>query len=352
MTEKMNGFDKPKKMSDDPPVLGTGANPLKGGLPPFGAGDRKFSPSGTPPMGKMPPFVDGKLTGGLEMPLVDVTWVKRKYLDVPYANQSPSQKLDIYLPDEGEGPFPVIFYIHGGGWQICDKRDALIMPMLGGIERGYALVSINYRLSGEVIFPAQIYDVKTALRFIKANAADYLLDKNRVAAWGASSGGHLSALLGTSESVADLEDLSTGFAEENTKVLAVVDWFGPTQDFLQMDAQLIETGNGIPNHSEKDSPESCFLGEKITLVPELVEKASPITYITPDIPFFLIQHGHHDQLVPVQQSINFATQLEKIAGKGRVILDVFMDHVYHADPYFHSKENLNRVYAFLDSCLN
>ncbi len=284
-------------------------------------------------------------------PMLDTSFIKRRWLDVPYAFQSPTQMLDIYLPDEGEGPFPLIFVVHGGAWQICDKRDMQVLPMLKGLELGYAVVSINYRLSGEAIFPAQIYDVKSALRFIKANAEKYLIDKNRVAAWGGSAGGHLSALLGTSVGVAELEDLSTGNANEDTKVLAVVDWFGPTQDFLQMDAQLIETGSGIPDHSLPLSPESCLLGAQITLVPELVSKASTITYITPEVPYFLIQHGYHDQLVPVQQSINFAAALEKIAGKEKVILEVFKDHVIHADPYFESEENLKVVYAFLEKHL-
>jgi acetyl esterase/lipase len=164
----------------------------------------------------------------LPPPPMDVGHIRRKWLDVAYADQSSAQKLDIYLPDEGKGPFPMIFYIHGGAWQICDKRDVQLTPMLRGVERGYAVVSINYRLSGEAIFPAQIYDVKSALRFIKAEAPQYFLDKHGIAAWGASAGGHLSALLGTSPGIAELEDFSTGNVTEDTQVLAVVDWFGPT----------------------------------------------------------------------------------------------------------------------------
>ncbi len=213
------------------------------------------------------------------------------------------------------------------------------------------MVSINYRLSGEAIFPAQIHDVKSALRYVKANAEKYSLDKKKIAAWGGSAGGHLCALLGTSVGISELEDFSTGYPEENTKVLAVVDWFGPTQDFLLMDSQLMETGNGVPDHSLPQSPESRLLGMQITQVPDLVKKASPMTYITPEVPYFLIQHGYHDQLVPVQQSINFAAALERIAGKEKVILEVFPDHVYHADPHFESEENLKKVYEFLDKHL-
>jgi dipeptidyl aminopeptidase/acylaminoacyl peptidase len=114
-----------------------------------------------------------------------------------------------------------------------------------------------------------------------------------------------------------------------------------------MDSQLRETGNGIPDHSLASSPESQLLGAQITEVPELVTKASPMTYITADVPYFLIQHGYHDQLVPVQQSINFAEAIRNRAGSEKVILDVFMEHVIHADPTFESEENLQKVYAFL-----
>jgi acetyl esterase/lipase len=292
--------------------------------------------------GGRPPF-DPKIP-----PMMDVSHIQRKWLDVAYADQSPAQRLDIYLPDAGEAPFPVIYYIHGGAWQICDKRDDQLEPILKGLSRGYAVVAINYRLSGEAIFPAQIYDVKSALRFIKANADQFQLDKNRIAAWGGSAGGHLSALLGTSVGEAELEDLTAGYPDEDTRVRAVVDMFGPNQDFILMDAQLTETGNGIPDHSGKNSPESCFLGKQVTLVPDLVRKASPMTYITEDVPYFYIQHGYHDQLVPYQQSVNFASELQKIAGEDKVILEIFKDHVYHADPYFFSEENLEGIFSFLD----
>jgi acetyl esterase/lipase len=284
-------------------------------------------------------------------PILDTSHIERHWLDIPYANQSDAQKLDIYLPIDGDGPFPVIIYIHGGAWQMGDKRELQILPVLRGVVHGYAVVSINYRSSHEAIFPVQIFDVKSALRFIKANAERYMLDKHRVAAWGASAGGHLAALLGTSAGVAALEDLSTGYPEEDTTVLAVVDWYGPTQDFLQMDAQLIETKYGVSDHSEVDSPESQLLGQEITLIPEPVKKASPMAYITPDIPHFLIQHGYHDQIVPVQQSIKFSAEIERIAGKDKVTLDVFMKDVYHGDPHFENPQNLNKVFEFLDQHL-
>lgn len=284
-------------------------------------------------------------------PMMDNSHIKRKWLDLAYASQSPTQKLDIFLPEEGEGPFPVVFVIHGGAWEIGDKGDVQNAPMLKALERGYGVVSINYRLSHEAIFPAQIFDCKAALRFIKANASKYILDKERIAAWGGSAGGHLSALLGVSAHVPELEDLTMGNPNENGIIQAVVDWYGPTENFLKMDEELMETVNGIPDHTSPESPESHLLGRLITEVPDLVRFASPMTYITASAPYFLIQHGYQDELVPVQQSIHFAAELERIAGKEKVIFEIFKDNVHHADPYFETERNVNRVLDFIDSHL-
>jgi acetyl esterase/lipase len=285
---------------------------------------------------------------GFPPPMMDTSHIKRKWLNLGYACQSPTQKLDIYLPENGDGPFPIIFVIHGGAFMIGDKGDIQNEPMLKGLDRGYAVVSINYRLSHEAIFPAQIFDCKAALRFVKANAKKYSLDKEKIAAWGGSAGGHLCALLGTSPHVPELEDLSMGNPNENSNIQAVVDWYGPTENFLKMDEELIETGCGVPDHSSPDSPESLLLGKLITEVPDLVKFASPMTYITPDAPHFLIQHGYQDQLVPVQQSVHFAAELERIAGREKVILEVFRDNVFHADLYFETEKNINRVLDFID----
>jgi len=303
-----------------------------------------FENTGHPPMG--PDF--GRPPG--PPPMMDTSIYKRKWLDVPYANQSPTQCLDIYLPDEGEGPFPVIAVIHGGAWMLGNKRDVQQLPMLEGRKRGYAVVCIEYRLSSEAKFPAQIYDCKAAIRFIRGNAKKYGFDPDRIAAWGGSAGGHLSALVGTSAGVKELQDLSMGNPDQDCSVQAVVDWFGPTEDFLQMDEELKASGKGVADHSQPESPESLLLGRLITEVPDLVRKASPMTYVSAHTPPFLIQHGLLDQLVPVEQSIHFAEAIEKAAGKERVILEL-LPGVYHADPAFETHENTERVLDFLDSIL-
>jgi len=286
--------------------------------------------------------------------MMDPSPFKRKrigirWLDVPYASQSPKQKLDIYLPEEGDGPFPVIVAIHGGAWALGNKRDMQLVPMLEGLKRSFAVVSVGYRLSDEALFPSQIYDCKAAIRYIRARGAEYSIDGDRIGVWGPSAGGHLASLVGTSAGVKELEDLSIGNPDVPSSVLAVVDRCGPTESFLTMDEELIESGAGVPNHSEENSPESRLLGHKITEVPDLVRFASPMTYITPDIPYFLIQHGSEDQIVPIQQSERFAAEIERVAGPDKVILDVLEGVSHHGDPAFETEGNIDRVLGFLEA---
>lgn len=276
--------------------------------------------------------------------------IKRKWLDVAYATKSPAQKLDIYIPDEGEGPFPVILSIHGGAFKSGDKGDGQVIPMLEGLKRGYAVVSINYRLSGEAIWPAQIQDVKAAIRWIRANSKQYKLNSEKIAAWGGSAGGHLSAIAGTTGNVKELEDMSLGNSDQSSSVQAVVDWFGPT-DFLKMDEHAKESKVSNPQiHSIPDSPESQLIGKNLADAPDQVKSANPEIYITNDDPPFFIQHGLDDPLVPYPQSVYFAEKLEKVIGKEKVTLELIPGSG-HGGPAFSASENLNKVFSFLDKTL-
>ena len=282
-------------------------------------------------------------------PLVKRDSFKRNFLDIPYASLSPAQKLDIYLPDEGEGPFPVILSIHGGAFMGCDKSDGQVTPALEGLKRGYAVAAVNYRLSWEAIFPALVQDAKAAVRWVRANARQYHFDPERIAAWGGSAGGYQSSMLGTSAGISELEDLSLGNPDQPCHIQAVVSWYGPT-DFLKMDEYLDDSGLLQPpgfRHNEANSPESLLLGQLITEIPDKVKAANPETYIRPGAPPFLLQHGLKDHVVPVQHSIEFASKLKKMLGSGMVELDL-IEGAEHADPKFETPENVRRVLDFLD----
>jgi acetyl esterase/lipase len=270
-------------------------------------------------------------------------------LDITYANLSPTQKLDIYLPNEGEGPFPVILYIHGGGFAIGDKRDIHVLSFCRGLDKGYSVVSVNYRLSGEAIFPAGLQDIKAAIRWLRANCELYHLDGNRIAACGGSSGGNLAAMVCLTANVTAFDDPSLGNPDYPCNVQVAVDWFGPT-DFLKMDEQLDDSGFGPSDHAEADSPESRYLGARLSDVPVKVELANPMTYIHKQMPPLLIQHGRLDTLVPVQQSMMFAEKLEKYVSQDRFEFDI-LEGAGHGDPLFETVENMERVFLFLDKQL-
>ena len=210
------------------------------------------------------------------------------------------QKLDLYVPDTGEN-LPLIIWIHGGAWRGGSKERYAPMEYL---KSGYAGASINYRLSQHAIFPAQIEDVKAAVRWIRANAETYRLDPNRFAAWGSSAGGHLVAMLGT---VGDISEFEVGEnLEVSSRVQAVVNYFGPT-DFLQMDTHRLPDGLV---HDAPDSPESQLVGGPIQTHKARVARANPITYVSEDDSPILIIHGDQDKLVPYHQSVLLKDALE------------------------------------------
>ena len=226
--------------------------------------------------------------------------LQRTYYNLSYASVSPANKLDLYLPQQGTGPFPLVVWIHGGGWMSGDKAVKPTDTQMSLLSRNIALASIEYRFSPEAVFPAQIYDVKAALRWLRAHARPYRLDPHRFAVWGASAGGHLAALAGTSAGVADLEDLTMGNADYPSDVQVVVDWFGPT-DLLRMNAQWPSFCRPYDN----DAPSSCpslLVGAPLRTVPERVKRANPLTYVSPRAPVILIAHGLADCQVPAAQS--------------------------------------------------
>jgi acetyl esterase/lipase len=211
------------------------------------------------------------------------------------------QKLDLYLPEKSDRPAPLIIWIHGGGWQGGSKENALPLRQ-GWVERGYAIASINYRLSGHAVFPAQIEDCKAAIRWLRAHAAQYHIDPTRFGVWGSSAGGHLAALVGTS---GDGKTLDVGeHLDQSSRVQAVCDYYGPT------DLLAFVSRPGYENHANPRSPESLLLGGAVKEKPELAKAANPLTYITPDDPPFLIVHGDLDPIVPLQQSELLFTALK------------------------------------------
>ncbi|MEW5872810.1 MAG: alpha/beta hydrolase [Chloroflexota bacterium] len=205
-------------------------------------------------------------------------------------------KMDVYYPKQMSAPAPAIVYIHGGGWVRGDKKEGAGMLFFPALQKaGYIMVAVNYRLAPDYKFPAPIEDVKCAIRHLRANSTRYNLDPGRIGALGGSAGGHIAALLG-------LADASAGwdvgaYPEQSSRVGAVVDLFGPSD--------LVQLFKDDP----KPSASWSILGAKGARDP-LLSVFSPVTYITPDDPPFLLLHGNEDTEVPPEQSQILYDQLQ------------------------------------------
>ncbi|MEM7799305.1 MAG: alpha/beta hydrolase [Chloroflexota bacterium] len=286
---------------------------------------------------------------------IDTSHIDTQYIDVPYGTVSETQTLNIYLPNEGEGPFPVIVVTHGGGFMSGSATGGDVADMFEGVNRGYAVASVNYRLSGEATFPAAVNDVRAAVRFLKANADLYDLDRDKMAVWGASAGGNLASMVGTTPNVDALNGDNTENLDYDSSVRAVVDWFGPIE-FLAMDEQFERLGidPALGATDRNRSPESRYIGQRISLDSELTEQANPTAYIdTLDVetaPSFFIQHGTEDANVPLLQSENFAAALTAVLGEDKVTYHV-IEGAGHGTEEFSTEENLDLVFEFLDEAL-
>ncbi|MBN1366810.1 MAG: alpha/beta hydrolase [Dehalococcoidales bacterium] len=267
--------------------------------------------------------------------------------NIAYAEKSARQKLDIYFPSSLAGPWPVILFLHPGGFTEGSK-DMVKYLLNTSLNKGYAVVAANYRLANEALFPAQIYDAKASVRWIRANASLYNLNPAKIAAWGISAGSVLASLLGTTAGVKELEDLSMGNPFQSSGINAVVALISP-MDFNNIDSQLVSMGK-MPIHDNETTGLSLILGGKLSIYPKRGATISPMTYISADsVPFYL-QAGTADEIVPYLQSVNFAKALTAAIGKENVVLNL-VENANHFDSIHYSRENLDKALSFLDKHL-
>jgi acetyl esterase/lipase len=249
-------------------------------------------------------------------------------------------KLDLYLPP-GDEPKPLIIWIHGGAWLGGSKDGG--NPAMRFLTKGYAVAAINYRFSQHAIFPAQIEDCKAAIRWLRANAKKYHLDPDHFGAWGASAGGHLVALLGTSGDAKDLEG-DGGNKDVSSRVQAVCDWFGPT-DFSKEAEQALPTSK--IDRTKPDCPEAKLIGGPLAEHPDRVKRANPITHINKSCPPFLIVHGEQDDIVPVGQSRILHDALKNAGIESTLIAVPDASH----GPGIGTPEQMRQIAAFFDKHL-
>lgn len=260
----------------------------------------------------------------------------RAIRNIAYATNATSrQNFDLYLPAKGEKPFPFVLWIHGGAWMMGFKDWDNVKYL---VRHGYAIASIDYRLSTEAPFPAQIQDCNAALRFILSHAAEYGLDGRRFVVGGGSAGGHLALLLG-------LARQQPGFgADPAIKPAAIIDFFGPA-DFSKMmgDLQAIHSTNGIQVFQDAVPK---LLGVPLKDAEDKEKIASPVTYVASNNPPVLILQGGSDDLVPASQSRDLHAALDKAGVMNRY---VEVPGAGHDGPRFSSPEIEASVVDFLST---
>jgi len=239
------------------------------------------------------------------------------------------QKMDIYFPNTG-GPWPVFIYVHGGGWNQGDKAEGAGWKFLNA--QGYMVVSVNYRLAAyNVKFPAMIEDVKCAVRSLRAHASQYNLDPGRIGALGASAGGHLVALLGTSDQSAGWD--VGQYLDQSSRVQAVV----AESVFSDFTSTIYDSMQMAIYYAFGDFPGT---DSKINVA------ASPVTYVTPDDPPFLIIHGDKDGYAPPDQAQILDAKLKAAGVSSKLVIIQNGTHgltSWNGNPMSPSADEINQI---------
>jgi len=271
------------------------------------------------------------------------------YSDVDYVGDgNTKQMLDIYIPAGVTTPTGTIVHIHGGAFMMGSKGVSEQPSFQYFFDNGYVCVDINYRLSTDSLWPAQVHDCKAAIRYLKANAALYHIDTCKIGVIGESAGGYLVAMLGTTAQVPQLEGLHLGNTNVTSRVHAVVDLFGPI-NFLTMDAEAAALGFTI-NTNSATSPESRLMGAAVQTIPDLVTQANPTTYISADDAAFFISAGSADHNIPYTQGQNFCNALIPVIGSEKASFELLAG-AGHGGSVWHSTTQDAKYLAFYNAAL-
>ncbi|SEL29841.1 alpha/beta hydrolase [Streptacidiphilus jiangxiensis] len=283
-----------------------------------------------------------------EVPPIDMSWPPPRFLPPPLARVDADgtrhfegvtyattfgyrpRLLDAHIPatTEAQGPPPVVVWIHGGGWMDGDRRyppPTVPAELLFGttLAAGLGVVTVDYRHSLEAPFPAQLHDVKAAIRYVRHFAESLGVDAERPAVWGESAGGHLAALAGLTPGRLEGDQGVTG---EDTSVSAVVDWYGVSD--VTAAARAFPAQLAAPGPDAID-PYTALLGGSPAEQPESARAASPVSYTADgDNPPFLLIHGTADGLVPFEQSVALADRLRASGSPVELVPVEGADHIF------------------------
>lgn len=262
-----------------------------------------------------------------------------KLTDIRFAVvDSHELKLDLYLPKKVEKP-PLIVWVHGGAWRSGSKDR---MPLTDLVREGYAVASVDYRLSPVAKFPAAIHDIKAAIRFLRAKRKDYGYDPKKIAIAGASAGGHLVALVGTTNGHKGLEGKGGDHADQSSDVQAIVSYYGASNFMTILDQS---TPHGL---NVRVPALGLFIGGRPEEVPELAKLASPVFHVDANDPPLLLIHGDQDPQMPINQSHELHGQYKELGLK--VEFEV-VHGAAHGGKAFYDARRTELVKRFLDECV-
>jgi len=245
--------------------------------------------------------------------------------------------LDLYMPANKNQPF-LIVWIHGGAWRSGSKES----PPLGMLPYGYALASINYRLSEEAAFPAMVYDTKAAIRFLRANAQKYGYRSDQIIIWGSSAGGHLAALTALTNNDKEMEGNVGNHLNESSSIQVILDFFGPSNLLSILDQS---TPKGL---SVRIPALTLLFGKPVEQATDIARKASPVYQVDPTDPPLFIVHGDQDPQVPVNQSLELLAAYKK--HKLPVQLEIIPGAAHGGEAY-DKKELMQIMDQFLNKVL-
>ena len=274
---------------------------------------------------------------GLLAPRADAQNV-RVQKDIQYATvDGKALRLDLYIPEGVQSP-PLVVWVHGGAWTRGSKDS--VPPIF--VDAGLATASIDFRQSLEARFPAQVHDIKAAIRFLRASASQYGFTTDRIAISGSSSGGHLAALVGVTSGVAALEGNVGDHLDRSSAVQAILDYYGPTNFMTILDQS---TPHGL---SVRVPALDRLIGGRPEAVPELARLASPVEHVDPGNPPLFMLHGDQDPQVPINQSI----ELQGVYERADLPVTFYVVHgAEHGGPEFFQPEPLMEAISFLRQTL-
>ena len=271
---------------------------------------------------------------------LDTSAIERKTLDVEYGSLE-RNRLDIYYPDTKKDVYPVVIFFHGGAFFKGDKGRYQLKPALYGLERGFAVVSVNYSLAPKNPLPQAFIDASRAVSYIRDHAAEYGLDKDNIVLWGESAGATLALYTGL------VDDPPFDGEKDFVKVKAIIDWYAPV-DQLAMEKEIRENPENVLRTEDGKTVNEMIFAKTGDELLKALDEVNPINYLKKEnTPPVFIQHGSADSIVPLKQSLDLRVKLLEYLDEKDVELTI-VEGAEHGVESFENEENLSKVFDFVE----